>query len=249
MLMLEFDGTSFCGWQVQPKQRTVQGDLEAALRTMMQDPELRVMGSGRTDSGVHALGMGVSFLCKKDDIPIRGLVLGLNSQLPDDIVVLSAREVPMEFCARRWAQGKRYRYTIYNAALRSPLYRERAMYVREPLDLDAMREGAMYMLGRHDFTVFRGAKCASKHAVRDVFDVNIFREGPMIHIEVRGSAFVRHMVRNMAGSLVEVGRGNHPPEWIQALIESRDRRKAASTAPAQGLYLVEVYYEFAPEPD
>lgn len=245
LLTLEYDGTDFSGWQVQPGQRTVQGSLEEVLRKMLRQPELRVTGSGRTDSGVHALGMGATFLCERD-IPFRGLILGLNTQLPDDIAVLDAREVPAAFCARRWSKGKRYRYEIWNAPQFSPLLRHRAWHVYASLDINAMREGAAHLIGRHNFASFRAARCSSDHPIRDIRDISIYREGTKLCIEVEGTAFLRHMVRNIAGSLVEVGRGNFPPSWIKEVLDSRDRRKAARTAPAHGLYLVQVFYDLPP---
>lgn len=245
LLTLEYDGTDFRGWQVQPQQRTVQGELESVLRPMLKQPELRTTGSGRTDSGVHALGMGASFLCESS-IPLEGLVRGLNAQLPDDLCVLEAREVPMQFCARRWAQGKRYRYCIWNAKRPSALLRNRTWFQYEPLHVEAMREAAQHLLGRHNFACFRASGCASKHPVRDIYSIDIYRNGEQICIEVSGSAFLRHMVRNIAGSLVEVGRGQQPPSWMKEVLDSQDRRNAAGTAPAQGLSLVEVRYKLSP---
>lgn len=245
MITLEFDGTDFSGWQIQPGRRTVQSVLEEALRELLNDPNLRIMGSGRTDAGVHALGMCASFNTTLD-IPLEGLVRGVNAKLPEDVQILQAREVPPAFCARRWSRGKRYRYRVWNHHRSSPLERDRSWYVFDPLDLDLMREGARYLLGRHDFSAFRASGCSSTHAVRDIYDIRIFREGSVVSIEVSGSAFLRHMVRNIVGALVPVGKKIHPPEWINEILQSGVRGKGGKTAPPQGLYLVELFYEFPP---
>mgnify|MGYP000633634482 CR=1 FL=1 len=245
LLTLEFDGTDFSGWQIQPGQRTVQGELENILRRMLGHPELRATGSGRTDSGVHAYGMRASFSTDKD-IPLEGLVRGLNSQLPLDVRVLSAREVPLDLCARRWSRGKKYRYRIWNHFRASAIDRKRAWHIAKPLDIEALREAASYLVGRHDFSAFRAARCASKHAVRDLWEIKIYQEGCNVYFEFFGSAFVRHMVRNLMGSLVEVGKGLRPPEWIQEVLRSRDRRNGGKTAPPHGLYMMYVLYDLPP---
>ena len=245
LLTLEYDGSEFHGWQVQPNTRTVQRELEAILRLMYDDDELRVTGSGRTDSGVHALGMGATFMATKD-IPMEGLVRGLNSQLPKDIVILTAREVPATFCARHSAQGKRYRYKIWNTLRRPAIERKRTWHISDPLDIFAMQKAASYLIGRHDFSSFRGAGCASKHPHRDLHEISIFQEGSMIVVEVNGSAFLRHMVRNIVGCLVDVGKGVRPPEWMDEVLKSKNRSKASLTAPAQGLYMVFVRYTLPP---
>lgn len=245
LLTVEFDGTNFSGWQIQKDQRSVQQDLRDTLRQMLQEPELHVTGSGRTDAGVHALGMGVSFKTHHS-IPLEGLVLGLNSLLSSDIVVLTAREVPIDFCARYWARGKQYRYYIWNHERPSALSRCRAWHVRDALELDKMIQASQFLLGRHDFSAFRAAGCASKHPVREIYDIHIHREGAMVVMDYSGSAFLRHMVRNLAGALVEVGKGIQPPEWIPLLLASRDRKQGARTAPAHGLYLVCVNYNLPP---
>ncbi len=246
LLTIEFDGTNFVGWQIQKEQRSVQQDLRDTLRQFLQDPELRITGSGRTDAGVHALGMGVSFKTTHT-IPLRGLVLGLNSQLPLDIVALDAREVPDDFCARHWARGKRYRYKVWNSPLPSALQRKRAWHIHSPLDLRAMYEGSRALLGRHDFSAFRAAGCSATHPFRDIYEISISRQASEVFLEFEGSAFLRYMVRNLAGSLLEVGKGTKPPEWIAELLASKDRSLGAPTAPATGLYLVGVNYNLPPK--
>lgn len=245
LLYLEFDGRSFRGWQVQPDTRTVQGEVEKILRIMFDEPELRVMGCGRTDAGVHALAMAVTFQAKRV-IPCEGLVKGLNSQFPPDIVALSAREVPSGFCARHSSLGKHYRYQIWNHSRASTHARYYSWHIRDPLNIDALREGASYLVGRHDFSSFRASGCSSKHAVRDLWDIKIYQKGYFVFIEFYGSAFVRHMVRNLVGSLHEVGLNNHPPEWIHEVLRARNRQKASITAPANGLFMVSVDYKLPP---
>tara|TARA_B100000609_G_scaffold199544_1_gene203933 strand:+ start:2768 stop:3670 length:903 start_codon:yes stop_codon:yes gene_type:complete len=246
LLTLEYDGTEFSGWQIQPDCRTIQGELIKALETILQEEDKKVTGSGRTDAGVHALGMCASFKTEKD-IRLEALVRGLNSMLPYDISILTAREVPAGFCARRNSKGKRYRYKIWNTLRRPALERLRAWHVYKPLDVDAMREGASYLLGRHDFSSFRASKCTAKHPTRDIWNITVKREGHFVVIEVFGSAFLRHMVRNIAGNLMVVGAGEHPPEWIGELLRSRDRRKGAKTAPPHGLYMLHVNYDLPPD--
>ncbi len=245
LITFEFDGTGYAGWQLQPTQRTVQGVLEEALREVLQDPDLRVTGSGRTDAGVHALGMCATFTTLLP-IPLEGLVRGVNNKLPEDLQILQAREVPTAFCARRWSKGKLYRYRIWNHLRPSALERDRAWHIFDPLDIKQMREGAKHLLGRHDFSAFRASGCSSTHPIRELYDIRIFQEGSMVTIEVSGSAFLRHMVRNLVGVLVPVGKGLRPPEWVREVIQSGQRGKGGPTAPPQGLYLVEVYYNFPP---
>lgn len=244
-LTVEYDGTDFSGWQIQLDTRTVQQDIQDLLREMLGEPELKVQGSGRTDAGVHALGMGVNFKTGHS-IPVDGLVLGMNSQIADDIVVLDAREVPYDFCARFWARGKRYRYCIWNHNRPSALQRSRAWHIHQPLDVEAMYKASRHLLGRHDFSAFRASGCSAKHPYRDIYEITVQREGSMIVCEFAGSAFLRHMVRNLAGALVEVGLGRQDPDWIPALLATKDRRQGARTAPSHGLYLVHVNYDLPP---
>lgn len=245
LLRLEFDGTDFSGWQIQPERRTVQGVLEQLLSEMLQEPDLKVTGSGRTDAGVHALGMGASFTTRHQ-IPLHGLVSGMNAQLEDDLVVLSAQEVPSGFCARRWAEGKRYRYQVWNQAQPSALFRKMSVHVPQKLDVAAMREAARVLVGRHNFASFRASGCASKHPVREIWELRISQQGSLVLFEFYGSAFLRYMVRNLVGTLLEVGLGKQPPSWVEEVLNKRDRREAGKTAPPHGLCMVSVDYKLPP---
>ena len=247
LLLLEYDGTHFAGWQYQTDKRTLQGEMERVLREMLQEPNLRLNASGRTDAGVHALGMPAAFLTQKT-IPLENLVLGLNAQLPHDIAVLQAREIPINFCPRHRSKGKRYRYRVWNHPLRSALLRDHSWHIYTPLDIEAMREGASHLLGRHDFSAFQASGCAASHPIRDIHNIRIYREGHAIFFEFDGTAFLRHMVRNLVGTLVMIGKGQREPAWVKEVIASRDRRKGGKTAPAGGLYLVCVHYQLPPGP-
>lgn len=212
-LTVEYDGTEYVGWQVQPNGRSIQAELSRALQTLLKE-EVSLAAAGRTDAGVHALGQVVSFRTDKA-LPLKAYVLGLASLLPEDIAVTSAEEVPDAFDPRRWSLGKRYRYLIYNGPTRSPLRRRTHWQIFQPLDVGAMREGAALLLGRHDFSAFRAADCAAPHAVREVTSVDVSgAAGEEIAITVDGTAFLKHMVRNIVGTLVQVGRGKQPASWV-----------------------------------
>jgi tRNA pseudouridine38-40 synthase len=240
-LILEYDGTDFVGWQVQPNGRSVQAVVEEALRKLL-DTRVNVAAAGRTDSGVHAEGQVASFVTDRH-LPLKAYVQGLNSELPDDVSVVSAEEVPVEFDPRRWALGKRYRYRISNRPARSALWRRTHWQVFQPLDFPAMVEAAAHLIGKHDFSAFRASDCEATNPVREVRNVMVhLGERGAIEIEVEGTAFLKHMVRNFAGALVEVGRRKRPAGWIAEVLASKDRTLAGPTAPAHGLTLVEVLY-------
>jgi len=240
-LVLEYDGTRYVGWQVQPNGPSVQAEVERALATLHKAPR-RVTAAGRTDAGVHARGQVVSFP-EERPLPLAAYVKGMNALLPDDVAVRSAALLPDGFDARRSARGKRYRYTIENLETRAPLGRLQAWQLFGPLDVAAMHAAAQHLVGRHDFAAFQAADCASEHAVRDVFRLDVLGEaGGRIEVVVEATAFVKHMVRNFVGTLVEVGQGKREAASIPALVASRDRKQAGRTAPPQGLCLEEVFY-------
>jgi len=246
-LVLEYDGTRYVGWQVQPNGPSVQAEVERALSTLHHGPR-RVTAAGRTDAGVHARGQVVTFP-EEQPLPLRAYVQGLNALLPEDVAVRAARLEPDGFDARRSARGKRYLYAIENAATRSPLGRLQAWQQFQPLDVSAMRAAARHLVGRHDFTAFQASDCACRHAVRKVWRLEVVGErGSRIEVLIEATAFVKHMVRAIVGTLVEVGLGKRSPESIPGLLESRDRTHAGPTAPSHGLCLEEVFYRSEEEP-
>jgi tRNA pseudouridine38-40 synthase len=239
-LILEYDGTRYVGWQVQPNGPSIQSEVERALSTLHKAPR-RVIAAGRTDAGVHALGQVASF-AEPSPLPLTAYVQGMNALLPDDVAVRSATLEPDGFDARRNARGKRYRYRIENAPTRAPLTRLRAWQVYRPLDLDAMRRGAAPLLGRHDFSAFRAADCTAAHAVREVRRLDLEASGDRFDLVIEATAFLKHMVRNIAGTLVDVGLGRREPDWTSDLLARGDRTLAGKTAPPQGLFLEKVFY-------
>jgi tRNA pseudouridine38-40 synthase len=244
-LTLEYDGAPFVGWQVQPNGPSVQGVLQEAIGKLCGSP-LRVTGAGRTDAGVHARGQVASFEAPRE-LPLSAWSSGLNAHLPPEISCVRAEEAPPGFDARRWARGKRYVYEIVRSPVRSPLSRGRVWEIRRPLDTDAMRVAASVLCGRHDFSAFRAADCPANTTVREVrrLDVEVESRGPdaeRVRITIEATAFLKHMVRNIAGTLVEVGHGKRDRGSVEELLESRDRTRAGPTAPAHGLCLDEVFY-------
>lgn len=239
-LTIEYDGTGYAGWQVQPNGLAIQEVIESALSRMLQAP-VRLHSSGRTDAGVHARGMVACFATDRG-VPLKAFADGLNSLLPPDIAIREAAEVPLTFHPRFDATGKHYRYTILHAFRRSPLERVYAWHLRGPLDLPAMGEAAACFVGEHDFAAFRTTGCAARTTVRRIDAVEVIRSGELITIDVRGSGFLRNMVRLMVGTLVEVGGVRRPASSVAALLADPSDGRAGPTAPAHGLCLMEVFY-------
>jgi tRNA pseudouridine38-40 synthase len=240
-LILEYDGTRYVGWQVQLNGPSIQAEVERALATLHGAPR-RVTAAGRTDAGVHALGQVASFP-EASPLPLAAYVKGMNALLPADVAVRAASIEPDGFDARRSARGKRYRYRLVNGPTRAPLSRLQAWQVFRPLDVAAMRAAAAPLVGRHDFAAFQAADCESAHAVREVRRLELVASGDELAVVTEATAFVKHMVRNIVGTLVEVGLGRRETGSIPALLEGRDRTRAGRTAPPQGLCLEEVFYE------
>lgn len=242
-LTLEYDGTDFAGWQVQPGQRTVQSVVEAAVARLLQAKgRVPVAASGRTDAGVHARGLVAAF-DSPAVLPLAAFTKGLNGLLPADVAVVDAAEVDDAFDPRRSAVGKHYRYRMWNGPLRSPLRRRTHWEVRRPLDVAAMAAAAPALLGEHDFTSFRGQGCTAKTPVRRVTCLEVSgRAGGELRVDVEGTGFLRFQVRNMVGTLVEVGAGRLEAAAVAGILAARDRAAAGPTAPARGLTLEAVYY-------
>ncbi|CCQ91683.1 tRNA pseudouridine synthase A [Nitrospina gracilis 3/211] len=240
-LLLEYEGSQYHGWQYQPNGITIQEVLEKRLETIT-GKKTPVVGSGRTDSGVHAEGQVAHFNTASNMTP-RQFLKALNSLLPHDIVVRAVEEVDSDFHARKSAKRKIYRYTLLNRDYPSALRCRQAHYVAQPLKVTAMRKAARHLVGKHNFKSFQGAGCEAKSAVREIHDLSIKKRGDWIEFSVDGSGFLKHMVRNLVGTLIEVGYGRIEPDDIKAILKARDRKKAGPTAPARGLCLVEVFYD------
>lgn len=240
-LGLEYDGRQFCGWQTQPSGCGVQDALERALSEIACAPTAATV-AGRTDTGVHAIGQVVHFDTPAER-PLTAWTRGVNALLPEGVAVCWAQEVAGEFHARFSALERRYTYRLLNRPVRPGLEAGRVGWFHAPLDVEAMQAGARNLLGEHDFTSFRAAECQAKSPVRHLTRLDVRREGDMIVFELAANAFLHHMVRNIVGCLVYVGKGKHRPEWIGTLLESRDRRLAAPTFAPDGLYLAGVRYD------
>ena len=239
-LTIEYDGTNYHGWQAQPDGRTIQQILEKALETIL-GVKARLNGSGRTDAGVHALGQIANF-SYGGDTDLRRLQKGLNALTPDDIVVKQVELAPDSFDARRDARSRVYQYRIWNHPVPSAFYRGFSWHVYDPLNLSPMQEAIRFLEGEHNFASFQAAGCDALHPVRKIYRNMLSQEGDFLVYTVEATAFLRHMVRNIVGTLVEVGRGERRPAAFAELLPAQDRRLAGPTAPAQGLFLVEVKY-------
>ena len=239
-LGIEYDGTSYNGWQRQKTGLGVQQRLEEAL-SLVANEEIEVTCAGRTDTGVHASGQVVHFdtSAERSD---RGWLLGANSNLPPDISVTWVKPVDDDFHARFSAVSRSYQYLILNRLQRSALHRDRAWWVHQPLDEQRMHAAAQALLGEHDFSAFRAAGCQASSAMRDVTKISVTRSGNWVTLDVTANAFLMHMVRNITGTLAVIGRGEAPVEWLAEVLESRDRTAAGVAAPPHGLTLVDVAY-------
>ncbi len=237
---LEYEGSGYAGWQSQRGAETVQDALEAALACVANDT-VRVHCAGRTDSGVHATAQWVHFdsPCERRT---RSFLRGANANLPRDVRLLCAVPVSGDFHARHSAVARHYRYVIANTAVAPALWRRHTTWMREPLDAERMHAAAQALLGEQDFSAFRAASCQSRTPMRCVQSVSVRRFRSLLAIDISANAFLHHMVRNIAGSLIAVGRGRREPAWVAHLLHARDRTQAAATAPPQGLYLTGVTY-------
>ena len=240
-LGIEYDGSGFAGWQSQLHGNTVQDVLEKALAAIAAQP-VRVACAGRTDAGVHALGQVVHFDTDVER-PLSAWVRGVNAHLPPQVAVCWAREVGVDFHARFSAHGRAYRYLLLNRPVRPGLLDRRVGWYHRPLDIDAMKTAAASLLGEHDFSAFRAAECQAKSPIKQLQRADISRQDDLVVFDFRANAFLHHMVRNLVGSLVHVGSGKHSPAWLIDILAGRDRRRAAPTFSAAGLYFSGVEYD------
>jgi tRNA pseudouridine38-40 synthase len=250
-LLLEYDGSRYGGSQIQKNAPTIEGNLEGAIKRLTGETA-RLAFAGRTDAGVHACGQVASFLTQRRfDTAV--FVDGLNHWLPDDIAVRGAREVAPDFDARRQANRRLYRYLVQTGRSPSPLLRQRAWHVKEPLDVAAMQQAAAYLVGRHDFGAFAGnLKSPQGSTVRTMHRFGVRRLGRLITLEAEADAFLPHQVRRTVGALVEVGAGRRTPQWFEMLLSGGEAAIAGPAAPPQGLCLVRVTYpdlDFGEETD
>ncbi len=242
---LAYDGTNYSGSQMQPTGPTIQSVVEGALERLLDEP-VRIRTAGRTDAGVHARAQVADF-ADHGRRELATIVKGGNALLPADIRILSAEEVSPGFDARRHTAGKEYRYFLHLANVCSPFFARHAWHIEKTLDLQSMREAMSHLVGEHDFTSFRAAGCAARDAVRRIDHAALTERHPSLwSIDLRGSGFLRHMVRNIVGTLVDVARGKIPAERVAELLVLRDRQLAGMTAPPQGLFLWEVWYDEPP---
>jgi tRNA pseudouridine38-40 synthase len=239
-LGIEYDGTAYNGWQRQKTGTGIQALVEEALSSVA-DESVEVICAGRTDTGVHASAQVVHFDSNAERSS-RGWLLGVNTGLPDDINANWATFVDDEFHARFSATSRTYRYLILNRLVRSALFRHRAWWVYERLDEQAMREAGEFLLGEHDFSAFRAAGCQASTPVREIRSLQVSRSGDWLAVTVTANAFLQHMVRNITGLLVTIGKGDEKPAWTKSVLESRDRKEGGVAAPPHGLTLTDVEY-------
>jgi len=241
-LIIEYDGTNYHGWQRQAAEPTVQAEVEQALSAMTRS-DITLIGAGRTDAGVHALGQAAHFRCETRLDP-QAILKGLNSLLPRDIVICDCRRVAEDFHARFDAQSKIYRYRILNRAARAAVGRSYSWFIHRPLDVRAMQQAAQFIVGRHDFKAFESSGSPRAHTVRHVLAAEWIeaQEQGLLTFQIEADGFLRCMVRNIVGTLVATGLGKIPPADVATILDSRDRRRAGATAPPQGLFMVAVNY-------
>lgn len=246
-LTISYDGTRYVGWQIQPRGMSIQGVIQDALAKMTRE-EISLSGASRTDAGVHAWGQ-VAHFRTESKIPCEGFVSGLNSLLPSDISILDASVMSDDFNSRKDAKKKRYLYRILISRERLPLFEGRCWRLKLSLDIPAMQRAAKVFIGKKDFSSFRAAGSGARNSIREISKIDIRRSLSglgggryLVDITVEGGGFVRHMVRNIVGTLVEVGKGTFKTTRVRKILAARDRKQAGVAAPACGLYLVKIYY-------
>lgn len=237
---VEYDGTGYSGWQRQHHARTIQGEVESALSTIANHP-VQAVCAGRTDAGVHALGQVIHFDSEQER-ENKAWCFGANSLLPKGISLRWVQPVDDSFSARYTAMARRYRYLILDSRTRSGLFAQRLCWTRHPLDETRMQQAARHLVGEHDFSSFRASECQSLSPVRNVHSIRIERQTDVITLDIQANAFVHHMVRNIAGVLMQIGRGHREIDWTADLLNIKDRSRGGVTAPAHGLYFISVSY-------
>lgn len=241
MLIVEYQGTNFSGWQRQIGERTIEEEIEKVLKKITKE-NIKLIGSGRTDARVHALGHAANFKTKST-IPASRFKYILNTRLPEDITIRESKEVDMDFHSRFSAKAKKYKYIIYNNKMPSALYRNFSYHIQRDIDIDKMKDASQEFIGTHDFASFKGRRSVVKDTIRTIYRIDISKNKDLIEVTIIGKSFLRYMVRIIVGTLLEVGYGNLSRDDIKKIIASKDRRKAKKTAEPQGLFLMEVYYE------
>ncbi len=239
-LTIEYDGTNFAGWQRQPHHPTIQQEIENAL-TQITQRHIPIVGAGRTDSGVHALGQVGSFRSDKD-LADPQWTLALNYYLPSEISILSSESVPDTFHARYSAKEKIYEYRVWLHSSRPALQHNRVWHVPQPLDFEAMRQAFPALLGTHDFTSFQGPRSEVTNTICTISDIDLQVDFPMVRLRFQADRFLKQMIRALMGTLVEIGRRQRHPQSLTSILKAKDRRAAGQTAPPQGLYLIQVQY-------
>ncbi len=240
LLIIEYEGTAYNGWQMQTNAITIQGVLEKALSRIL-NAKTTILSSGRTDAGVHSEGMPAHFVAESK-MQAGELQLALNSILPHDITIKEVREVPMTFNARGSVKYKLYRYVVLNRDYPSALNFRRSWFIPQDLDVAAMQRATQYLLGEHDFTSFRAGNCNAKSPIRTMNRVEIIQREDFLYFEFEGKGFLKHMVRNFVGTLVYVGKKKISADQVKIILEARDRKEAGPTAPSHGLCLIKVEY-------
>lgn len=240
-LTIAYDGTNYCGWQIQPNGITIEEVVNKALSKLTGE-DILVIGASRTDSGVHAMG-NVAVFDTKSTIPAEKMAVALNQRLPDDIVIVKSEEVPLDFHPRYCDCSKTYEYHIINTRIPVPTKRLTNYFVSYVLDIDKMRQAASYLVGEHDFVSFCNVRTDVENTVRTITALDILTNGDEITIRITGNGFLYNMVRIIVGTLIRVGRGFYEPEKVKEILDAKDRKAAGVTAPAHGLMLMEIKYE------
>ena len=240
-LTVAYDGTDYCGWQIQPNGITVEEVLNRKLSELTGE-KITVIGASRTDSGVHAMG-NVAVFDSDTSIPAERIAYALNRNLPEDIVVVKSEEVPLDWHPRYQDTVKTYEYRILNREMPDPIRRRDTFFVSYPLDIGKMQEAAEYLRGRHDFKSFCNIKTDVEDTVRTIYDLDVLRDGDLITIRISGNGFLYNMVRIIVGTLIRVGRGFYPPTRVKEILDAENRETAGATAPPHGLVLVKIVYK------